>query len=129
VLIVHQANADKVETFRLSINFLVAVVIGGTATVIGPLVGGILLVFVQNAISNTLPKHLSTDSTIGRVVANKGAGPAIFGILLILFVFALPDGLVGGSRRIWNNARQRRQRDSPPPSPIAPTATAPSATM
>ena len=51
VLILTQASADKVQTFQLSIEFLVAVVIGGTATVIGPLVGGALVVFVQHWIS------------------------------------------------------------------------------
>ena len=115
VLVLHQANADKVETFRTSINFLVAVVIGGTATLIGPLVGGVLLVFVQNAIQNTLPKHVSSGTTLGRIVANRASSPAIFGILLILFVFALPDGLVGGARRIWSSGRRRLRRASPEP--------------
>ena len=36
VLVLSLANAGKVETFQLSIEFLVAVVIGGTATVVGP---------------------------------------------------------------------------------------------
>ena len=87
VLILTQASADKVQTFQLSIEFLVAVVIGGTATVIGPLLGGALVVFVQNAISNTLPKHVASTGVVGRVLANPAASPAIFGILLILFVF------------------------------------------
>ena len=42
------ASADKVETFQLSIEFLVAVVIGGTATVLGPLIGGFVVVFIQH---------------------------------------------------------------------------------
>jgi branched-chain amino acid transport system permease protein len=113
VLIVTQASADKVQTFQLSIQFLVAVVIGGTATVAGPLVGGFLVVFVQNWISSTLPKHVASTGTVGRVLANPAASPAIFGILLILFVFVLPDGLVGGVRRSWNTGL-RRLRGSPP---------------
>jgi branched-chain amino acid transport system permease protein len=123
VLIVTQASADKVQTFQLSIQFLVAVVIGGTATVLGPLVGGLLVVFVQNWISTTLPKHVSSTGTVGRVVANPAASPAIFGILLILFVFALPDGLVGGVRRLWSTGRARlRNRTPPNPAPAAPLA-------
>ncbi|HEY5011382.1 MAG TPA: branched-chain amino acid ABC transporter permease [Acidimicrobiia bacterium] len=107
VLILTQASADKVQTFQISIEFLVAVVIGGTATVLGPLVGGALVVFVQHAISATLPKHVSSTGTVGRVIANPASSPAIFGILLILFVFVLPDGLVGGVRRLWGSGRQR----------------------
>jgi branched-chain amino acid transport system permease protein len=115
VLILTQASADKVQTFQLSILFLVAVVIGGTATVLGPLVGGALVVFVQHGISTTLPKHVASTGTVGRVLTNPASSPAIFGILLILFVFVLPDGLVGGGRRLWNTGRQRLRR--PPPSP------------
>ena len=114
VLILTQASADKVQTFQLSIEFLVAVVIGGTATVIGPLVGGALVVFVQHWISTTLPEHVSSKGTIGRVLTNPASSPAIFGILLILFVFVLPDGLVGGARRLWHTGRHRlRARPSP----------------
>jgi branched-chain amino acid transport system permease protein len=120
VLIVTQASADKVQTFQLSIQFLVAVVIGGTATVLGPLVGGFLVVFVQHWISSTLPKHVSQTGTVGRVLTNPAASPAIFGILLILFVFALPDGLVGGARRLWGSARARlRSPTSTSPTPAS----------
>jgi branched-chain amino acid transport system permease protein len=101
VLVAHLANADKVQTFQLSIEFLVAVVIGGTATVVGPLVGGWLVVFLQHSISDTLPKHVGSLGALKRVLADPAASPAIFGIILILFVFVLPDGLVGGARRLW----------------------------
>jgi ABC-type branched-chain amino acid transport system, permease component len=115
VLILTQASADKVQTFQLSIEFLVAVVIGGTATVLGPLVGGALVVFVQHAISTSLPKHVSSSGTVGRVLANPASSPAIFGILLILFVFVLPDGLVGGGRRLWSSGFRRLRRSPPSP--------------
>jgi branched-chain amino acid transport system permease protein len=97
VMVDRLANADKVQTFQLSIEFLVAVVIGGTATIIGPLIGAWLVIFSQQWI---------TDH-----VHNKpAAAPAVFGIALILFVFVLPDGVVGGGRRLWS----RRPRGSPP---------------
>ncbi len=115
VLILTQASADKVQTFQLSIELLVAVVIGGTATVLGPLVGGLLVVFVQHWISTTLPAHVSSGGTVGRVLTNPASAPAIFGILLILFVFVLPDGLVGGVHRSWGSAARRLRQSRPSP--------------
>ena len=53
VLVTRLANAGKVETFQLSIEFLVAVVIGGAATVIGPMLGGFIVVFLQDRIDNS----------------------------------------------------------------------------
>jgi branched-chain amino acid transport system permease protein len=115
VLVLTQASADKVQVFQLSIEFLVAVVIGGTATVLGPLLGAWLVVFVQNWISNTLPKHVPSSGIISRVLTNKASAPAVFGILLILFVLVLPDGLIGGLRRL--RARSGRLMRRPRPAP------------
>ena len=117
VLVDHLANADKVQTFQLSITFLVAVVIGGTATVAGPLIGAGLVVLMQWFISNVLPNHLQTG-VLHRTLGNKAAAPAIFGILLILFVFVLPDGLVGGARRLWFRFGHRGHTPPPKPAPL-----------
>jgi branched-chain amino acid transport system permease protein len=102
VLVDRLANADKVQTFQLSIEFLVAVVIGGTATVLGPLFGGWLVVMLQHWISDTLPGHVSSVGVLERTLGDPAAAPAIFGIILILFVYVLPDGLAGGVRRLLN---------------------------
>jgi branched-chain amino acid transport system permease protein len=121
VLVDHLANADKVQTFQLSIKFLVAVVIGGTATVIGPLVGAGVVVGLQWFITDVLPKHLGSVSLLKRTLGNPAASPAIFGILLILFVFVMPDGIVGGVRRFW--ARLMSSRSGATPSAPAPLTT------
>jgi branched-chain amino acid transport system permease protein len=108
VLVIGNAEANKASTFTQSILFLVAVVIGGTATVFGPLVGGFLVVMVQDQVSKFAekPSHLLGISTPGFVqdfVAGKQIlAPAIFGIVLILLMYVLPDGIVGGARRGWN---------------------------
>ena len=86
-------SADKVETFQLSIEFLVAVVIGGTATVIGPLIGGFAVVYID--------RSGPTDAFPSKPVV----APATFGILLILLMFVLPDGVVGGLRRLRTGLR------------------------
>jgi branched-chain amino acid transport system permease protein len=81
------ANADKLETFRLSIEFLVAVVIGGTATVLGPLLGALVVVFLD-------------DQTRDLISGKEVLSPAVFGITLIVLMYFLPDGVVGGARRL-----------------------------
>jgi branched-chain amino acid transport system permease protein len=116
VLVDHAADATSVKTFQLSIEFLVAVVIGGTATVVGPLVGSWIVVFLQHEIQDILPKHVSSLGPLKRALGDPAASPAIFGILLILFVFVLPDGIVGGLRRLWARLTSGRS-GAPPPTP------------
>ncbi len=123
VLVDHLANADKVQTFQLSITFLVAVVIGGTATVVGPLLGAGLVVGIQWLISDVLPRHVGDTGMLHRTLGNRAAAPAVFGILLILFVFVLPDGLVGGARRLWARLARGRARDRGMPARTSPLTT------
>lgn len=100
VLVEGSANAGKVEVFQQSILFLVATVIGGIATVIGPVVGSFVVVFGQDA--------------AGDLIDDKPElAPAIFGILLILVMYLLPDGIVGGLRRLLR--RRRSKADAPLP--------------
>lgn len=90
------ASATNPATyFQLSIEFLVALVIGGTATILGPLVGALMVVALRR---NT--EDLIADKPV--------LSPAIFGSALILIVFVLPDGVVGGIRRLFARMGQRR---------------------
>ena len=68
--------------FQRSIEFLIAMVIGGSATIAGPLLGAALLVAIRK-----------------RTEGTEALAPALLGGALILAVFLLPEGLVGGWRR------------------------------
>jgi len=112
VLVTRLANAGKVETFQLSIEFLVAVVIGGAATVIGPMLGGFIVVLLRDRIDNTNRlSDLFSDPNRAKLLS-----PAIFGIALIILMYVLPDGIVGGARR---GIRRLTRRQPPPPTPLA----------
>ncbi|MDZ4825712.1 MAG: branched-chain amino acid ABC transporter permease [Actinomycetota bacterium] len=103
VLVSRLANAGKVETFQLSILLLVAVVVGGTATVWGPMLGAFVVVFAQDYIDeqDTLTDLLDPPRA-------KLMSPALFGIALIILMYVLPDGIVGGARRGLRSLSRRR---------------------
>ena len=88
VMIDRAADAtNPLLAFRNSIEFLVAVVIGGTATITGPAVGALILVLLR--------RH-----TDGLIEGKEVLSPAIFGGALILMMFVLPSGVVGGLRKL-----------------------------
>jgi branched-chain amino acid transport system permease protein len=84
--------------FQLSIEFLVAVVIGGAATILGPAVGAFVIVALRRNTQNLIE---------GKEVL----APAVFGAALILIVYVLPEGVVGGLHRL--TARLTRRRVAP----------------
>lgn len=105
------ANAEKIGTFNLSILFLVAVVIGGTATVFGPLIGGFLVIMIQEQTTRFVADPPVLSGFLG---GKEVLSPAIFGIMLIVLMYFLPDGIVGGFRRILRRIATRR-RAAPDP--------------
>jgi branched-chain amino acid transport system permease protein len=114
VLVFNLADATKAETFKISILFLVAVVVGGTATVIGPIIGGFLLVYAEHTITEFVGDPFTLESFFkGKEIL----APAVFGITLILMMYVLPDGIAGGTkrlyRRIWRMSERRATRAAP----------------
>ncbi len=109
VLVVQNASGDdKLVTFQLSIEFLVAVVIGGTATVLGPIIGGFAVVYIQKWATDQFP-------------SKPVVSPATFGIVLIVLMYVLPEGVVGGIRRLfaWTSRTLRsRRRSTASPAPL-----------
>jgi branched-chain amino acid transport system permease protein len=81
--------------FQRSIEFLVAMVIGGAATVMGPMVGAFLLVALRR-------------NTEDLIEGKEILAPALLGTALILIVYVMPDGVVGGLRRAFAWLTRRR---------------------
>lgn len=76
-------------TITLSIFLLVGVVVGGLASIPGAIFGGIFIQYVPN-----IADELS-----------KSAPAAIYGVLLIVLMYLLPTGVMGGLKRL--GARRR----------------------
>lgn len=78
-------------TLFLSISLLVGIVVGGVGTLWGALFGAVFIMFVPNMAEKV----------------SKAAPWAVYGVVLILIMFAMPGGVVGLLRRI-QSAWQRR---------------------
>ncbi|MTD14201.1 ATP-binding cassette domain-containing protein [Nakamurella sp. YIM 132087] len=93
----------------LSIDLLVMVMVGGSRTVLGPVVGVLFLLFLES------------DSTTGWIVDLQNSwisdkwfigSTGISGLVLILVVKFLPGGIVGTAQKWWRQTA--RHRPAPP---------------
>jgi branched-chain amino acid transport system permease protein len=76
----------------LSITFLVGIVVGGLASVAGPVFGALFIQFVPNWAQDI----------------SKAAPWAIYGVFLILMMYVMPRGVWGGLRMAWAMLARRR---------------------
>jgi branched-chain amino acid transport system permease protein len=84
------------DTFpvALSIQLLVGAVIGGLASIPGPLLGAIFAYFLPIESNQWVPSQTWIPDQITSTV--KNAGPAVsYGVVLILLMIFAPNGLVG----------------------------------
>lgn len=96
-------------TIFISINFLVAVVVGGAASIVGPAIGAIFYGAFTDLIAPELPERI------------KPATPVILGALLIVLMMTAPGGAVGLYRTTEARLRRRRAQGSGPAPAVAPT--------
>jgi branched-chain amino acid transport system permease protein len=76
-------------SFDLSIKIGVAAIIGGISTLWGPVLGGFIVA--------------SLTEITGKLLGGRGAGPILYGLLLIIIVLFCPKGLI----HLWNLLKQR----------------------
>lgn len=88
-------------TVFLSITFLVAVVIGGLASISGAIFGAIFIQFVPNVADEI----------------SKSAPWAIYGIFLIVFMYLMPVGVAGMLAKVWAALRRRTAAAAAPAQP------------
>jgi branched-chain amino acid transport system permease protein len=94
-------NAEKYN-INLSITLLVAVVVGGTATILGPAWGAFFVVMIPTWLPDDYPQ----------------LSPVLFGGSLILLMIVAPGGFMGVVRQVTTWARRRlgRRSGADPPS-------------
>jgi branched-chain amino acid transport system permease protein len=84
-------------TIFLSISLLVGMVVGGLASITGAIWGAIFIQFVPNIADQI----------------SKAAPWAIYGALMILFMYVMPTGIAGALRLAWLRLRRSTRRDPP----------------
>jgi len=94
-------------TFDASILYLAFVIIGGSRTFLGPVMGGLLLTAlpeVLRALSNQawLPKFAAQFLTDGRLI--------IYGLLIVVATIFFPQGLI--TPDLWQRNSSRKERES-----------------
>jgi branched-chain amino acid transport system permease protein len=96
------------ETFGifLTITIVLAVVFGGSGTVLGPLVGAVGIVWLEQSdilaqLGDFQQQHLSSTWYLGT--------PGLVGVLFVLTLFLMPKGIVGTLGRLVVGRRQRAE--------------------
>jgi branched-chain amino acid transport system permease protein len=84
-------------TIFLSISLLVGMVVGGLASITGAIWGAIFIQFVPNIADQI----------------SKAAPWAIYGALMILFMYVMPTGIAGALRLGWLRVTRGRRRGPP----------------
>ncbi len=86
-LAMYQSFVEPASSFNLtySVSALAMPIIGGTAHWLGPVIGALLLGTVQQVVTVTVSSELNV---------------LVVGVLLVVFVVAAPEGIVGLARRL-----------------------------
>ncbi|WP_448625799.1 branched-chain amino acid ABC transporter permease [Geodermatophilus sp. URMC 64] len=89
-------------TLVLSLSLLTAIVIGGLGSMLGALLGAVMLVFLPELARNTGSSLNLSDTEAAQL------SPLVYGIVLIVVMLFAPAGLVGTIRLRWLSARAKR---------------------
>jgi branched-chain amino acid transport system permease protein len=95
--------SPQVAALQSSAEVLLMVIAGGTATLLGPIVGAAIVVITKNVVSAYVERW-----------------NLILGVIFVAIVTFMPEGLVPGSVRLWRTARgawQRHRISIPLPGP------------
>jgi branched-chain amino acid transport system permease protein len=85
----HQFIAPPVASLQASAEILLMVISGGTATLLGPIAGAAIVVVTKNVVSAYIERW-----------------NLVLGLIFILIISFMPEGLVPGSVRLWRAGRQ-----------------------
>ncbi len=86
----------------------VALILGGTARILGPVVGAMVFWFTLQSLDTLLREAIAPDSWAGGFIDQSDLGPlrlAVVGLALMLLVVFRPEGILGGRARPGTGTR------------------------
>ncbi len=107
-------DPNTVFGLDISVQIVLIAIIGGIGTILGPVIGAVVLVPLSEVLRN--PKGLvqlgivSSDSEIVSFVSRylSNAHLLVYGILVVLVILFAPEGVLGVIRRLTGRAARRR---------------------
>ena len=100
-----------VMSLDISVQIVLVCIIGGIGTIYGPLIGSILIVPITEALRSNLIAEaifktgmVSQESHFGSFLKENlaHAHALIYGILVVLVILFMPEGVVGFQRKLWS---------------------------
>jgi branched-chain amino acid transport system permease protein len=89
----NQFISPQVMALQTSAEVLLMVISGGTATLIGPIVGAAIVVIMKSVVS-----------------AYVARWNLMLGVIFVVIIIFMPEGLVPGSTRLWRSFRRTLRR-------------------
>lgn len=90
---------DSIMGLHISVEVLIGPIVGGLGTVFGPLIGALVVIPVNHAMS-----------ALGDLLGIPGLNNVTYGIVLIAAVWLLPDGIWPTITKLANSGLQRLKR-------------------
>lgn len=84
----NQFVAPPVAALQTSAEVLLMVISGGTATLLGPIAGAAIVVIIKNVVSAWIERW-----------------NLVLGLIFVLIISFMPDGLIPGTARLWRKLR------------------------
>ena len=94
----NQFISPQIMALQTSAEILLMVISGGTATIVGPIAGAAIVVIMKNVVSAYIERW-----------------NLVLGVIFVLIITFMPDGLIPGTTRMWRHGWQilRARIDSP----------------
>jgi branched-chain amino acid transport system permease protein len=112
IAVITQAVSPSVFGLTLSLNLLLAIVLGGLGSMFGAVWGALLLVFLPY-LTNQLTDNFEFSGTVTRNLEGNLA-LAVFGLMLIVVMLLAPSGIQGAFRKLGLVIRRRLARTQRP---------------